>query len=87
MISCGRVMNRLAITRAFGDFEFKTLNVDGQTQRKDYITSDPEIRMLEIDPFIDDFIIIGSDGLYDKYTSQEVITFVKNKLQMMPPLD
>lgn len=69
MISCGRVMNRLAITRAFGDFEFKTLNVGGEMQRRDYITSDPEIRMIEIDPMTDEFIIMGSDGLYDKFTS------------------
>lgn len=62
-------MNRLAITRAFGDFEFKTLNVGGEMQRRDYITSDPEIRMIEIDPMTDEFIIMGSDGLYDKFTS------------------
>lgn len=62
-------MNRLAITRAFGDFEFKTLTVNGVVQRRDYITSEPEIRMLEIDPCIDDFFIMGSDGLYDKFTS------------------
>ena len=76
-------MNRLAITRAFGDFEFKTLVLEGNIHRRDYITSTPELRMLEIDPFIDDFIIIGSDGLYDKFTSQEVVTFVKNSLYKM----
>ncbi len=87
MISCGRVMNRLAITRAFGDFEFKTLWIDGQMQRKNYITSQPEIRLLEIDPFIDDFIVIGSDGLYDKFSSQEVVTFIRTKLGQMPFMD
>jgi serine/threonine protein phosphatase PrpC len=45
MISCGRVMNRLAVTRAFGDFEFKTLIGDnGEVIRKKYICVDPEVR-------------------------------------------
>ena len=66
MISCGRVMNKLAITRAFGDFEFK---VGENNTRKHYITSEPEVRLIEIDPFIDDFIVMGSDGLYDKFSS------------------
>jgi serine/threonine protein phosphatase PrpC len=87
MISCGRVMNRLAITRAFGDFEFKTVVVEGQVQKREYICSEPEVRMMELDPFTDDFIIVGSDGLFDKFTSQEVVTFINAKLQQDPPLD
>lgn len=83
----GRVMNRLAITRAFGDFEFKTIQVDGKEHRRDYITSDPEVRMLELDPFTDDFFVMGSDGLYDKFTSQEVINFIKSKLSVMAAQD
>ena len=80
-------MNRLAITRAFGDFDFKTLMIDGQVQRKEYISAEPEVRMVEMDPFTDDFIIMGSDGLYDKHTSQEVVTFIKNKLHLNPVMD
>jgi protein phosphatase PTC2/3 len=81
MISCGRVMNRLAITRAFGDFEFKIFQISGsEAHRRQYITSDPEIRMIEIDPFSDDFILLGSDGVFDKFTSQEVVSFVRNKV-------
>jgi serine/threonine protein phosphatase PrpC len=53
MISCGRVMNKLAITRAFGDFEFKSVQLAGKTQPRDYLTCIPEIRMLELDPFSD----------------------------------
>ena len=83
----GRVMNRLAITRAFGDFEFKTIQVDGQQHRRDYITSDPEVRMLELDPFTDEFFVMGSDGLYDKFTSQEVVSFIKSKLAAMPLME
>jgi len=81
MISCGRVMNRLAITRAFGDFEFKTVSLDGETHKRDYITCVPEIRMLEMDPFTDRFIVMGSDGLFDKATSQEIVNAINTRME------
>jgi len=63
-------MNRLAVTRAFGDFEFKTVMGDNNVIiRKNYITSEPEVRQIDLDPFIDDFVVLASDGLYDKFTS------------------
>lgn len=80
MIQHGRVMGQIAITRAFGDFKYKTININGVLQRREYLTSTPEIRMTEIDPFNDDFFIMGSDGLYDKFKSEEVIAFCKNLL-------
>jgi len=78
-------MNRLAVTRAFGDFEFKTLRGDnGEEIRRKYITVEPEVRQIELDPFIDDFIVLASDGLYDKFTSQEAVSYIRTKLGNMP---
>ena len=65
----GRVGGTLAITRAFGDFEFKTDFEDGKIVRKNCIISEPEIRIYDYNPFIDEFIILASDGLFDKFTS------------------
>ncbi len=74
-------MNRLAITRAFGDYEFKVFqNPGGITQKRHYITCVPEITMMEFDPLTDDFLVLGSDGVFDKFTSQEVVTFIRNKI-------
>jgi serine/threonine protein phosphatase PrpC len=36
--------------------------------------------MVEIDPFIDDFIVLASDGLYDKFSSQECVAYVRTKI-------
>ena len=83
-ISCGRVEGRLAITRAFGDFEFKKQIINGEVYQRNIIISEPEVRMIEIDPFIDDFIVIGSDGLFDKFQSNEVVDYVRTKLGNMP---
>lgn len=81
----GRVMNRLAITRAFGDFEFKLEeNKEGNVVFKNFLSCEPEVRQIDIDPFIDDFIVVASDGLYDKLTSQDVVNFIRTKLGTMP---
>lgn len=60
-------MDKLAITRSFGDFELKLIPRSARLERKNYITSKPEIRYFEIDAAIDEFIVLGSDGLFDKF--------------------
>jgi len=73
-ISGGRVLGRLAITRAFGDFEMKVYNKEnGELSFKDFITVTPEIRQVELDFEQDDFILMASDGLFDKLSSQECV--------------
>lgn len=83
-IVLGRVLGRLAITRAFGDFECKNIDVEnkdtGETELKSFILSEPEIREIQIDPRDDEFILLASDGLFDRYSSQEVVDYVKGKL-------
>ena len=80
----GRVLNRLAITRAFGDFEMKIfVGDDGKPIRKYFLSVEPETRMLEVDPFIDDFIVLASDGLFDKFTSSETVSYVRTKASNM----
>lgn len=80
----GRVLGRLAITRAFGDFECKNLEVQnkdtGEVETKSFILSDPEVREVKIDPRDDQFIVMASDGLYDRYSSQDVVDVICQKL-------
>lgn len=81
-IKLGRVEGKLAITRAFGDFEFKNiLNDKGLVERKDFITSNPEIRRYDYNPFQDEFILIASDGLFDRFTSQEAVDFIRENIK------
>lgn len=80
-------MDNLAVTRAFGDFKFKIIHQGDHMERKNYLTAEPEVRIMDIDPFIDDFIVLGSDGLYDKLSSQEVVDFIRTKLVNMPYME
>jgi len=70
-----------------GDFEYKTAIENGQVVRKQFITCVPEVRMAEIDPEIDEFIVMGSDCLFDKMSSRTVINYAKSKLKLMPYME
>lgn len=80
-VEFGRVGGKLAITRAFGDFEFKYVKDEqGRKVRKNMIISQPEIRKYDFDPTKDEFIVMGSDGLFDKFKSQEAVNFIRERM-------
>ena len=45
----GRLEGRLAISRAFGDFEYKYVNENGKKIKKHVLVSEPEVRQLDLD--------------------------------------
>ena len=54
--------------------EMKVYNKEnGELSFKDFITVTPEIRQVELDFEQDDFILMASDGLFDKLSSQECV--------------
>lgn len=59
---------RLATTRTFGDFEAKEAN-------SKIIINEPEITSFEVDDH--DVVVIGSDGLWDKFDNTEVVELMK----------
>ena len=44
-----------------------------EKELRNFVLCEPEIRVLEIDRQRDDFIILASDGLYDRFSSEECI--------------
>ncbi len=73
-VKCGRTMGKVAISRAMGDFQYKKLPI---------IICEPEVRIWEINPNEDEFVLMGSDGLYDKFSSQEAVSFIRHRLTQM----
>ena len=42
---------------------------------------------MNLDPVKDDFVLLASDGLFDRFTSQECVNIVKEKLSEMPLME
>ncbi|RLN72967.1 hypothetical protein BBJ28_00020906 [Nothophytophthora sp. Chile5] len=62
-----RVNGNLAVARAIGDRDARP-----------FVNGEPEVRQFDLEYDKDDFIVIASDGLWDVFTSDEVVTFVQD---------
>ena len=72
-----RVNGGLAVSRSFGDYQYKTrTDLDSHQQ---LVTAIPEVRTVEIEPDID-FLVIASDGVWDLMTNQQVVDFIMNRM-------
>jgi serine/threonine protein phosphatase PrpC len=73
----GRVNGCLAMTRALGDFQFKKIKTLGPEDQM--ITAKPDVVVEELTPK-DEFLLIGCDGIWERWESNKVISFVSQQL-------
>ncbi|CAM9212920.1 unnamed protein product, partial [Heterosigma akashiwo] len=78
-----RVMGELAVSRAFGDSEFKRglfTNTDKDTSNNGVlITCEPEILEYDLTPE-DHFILLACDGLFDVFENEEAVALVLQEM-------
>lgn len=74
----GRVNGGLNLSRAIGDHSYKA-NKDLPLSDQ-MISSLPDIKVLEIDPVVDKFMVLACDGIWNFMSSQEVCDYVGERL-------
>ena len=67
MILRNRVNGVLSVTRALGN-----------KSCRDLLSQEPDVITRDIKWGVDEFIVIGSDGLYDRLSNEEVVEFIHN---------
>ena len=72
-VEMGRVNGILAVSRAFGDFEYK---IDGKMM----VEIEPEIESRELQSYCD-FIVLACDGLWDVMSNTEAVDLISGKLK------
>ena len=83
-ITAGRVDGNLNLSRALGDLRYKRKpNIAPEEQA---ITANPDVKVVEMDD-ADEFIIMGCDGIWEKWSNQEMIDFLKPKIDKGEPLE
>ena len=75
-VQAGRVNGVLSLSRAFGDYAFKDMNLKPQDMA---ITVMPDIFHTELTPH-DEFVIIACDGVWDMMTNDKAVEFVRNEV-------
>ncbi|CAN0911592.1 Probable protein phosphatase 2C 28 [Linum grandiflorum] len=63
----GNVPSELAMSRAFGDADLK-----------DHISSDPDLKIVRVDPSASDLIILASDGIWKVMSNQDAYECIKH---------
>lgn len=66
-----RVAGILATSRAMGDYPLKD---------KKFVIADPDILTFDLSDHKPLFIILASDGLWDTFSNEEAVNFIKERL-------
>ena len=72
----GRVNGMLSLSRAFGDFGFKSSSLAPDEQA---VTVVPDVTSLPLTPD-DEFVVLGCDGIWDVMTNQGAVTFLRERI-------
>lgn len=73
-VEMDRVNGNLALSRAIGDFEFKSNNKLPAEEQA--VTAEPDILTQRIDYSANDFVLLGCDGIWECLSSQECVDMV-----------
>jgi len=76
-----RVNGDLNLSRALGDFRYKTNNILPAAEQ--VVTAFPEVRTMELKAE-DEFIVIGCDGIWEKHGNQDLVDFIRTRLAVDP---
>lgn len=77
-IEDGYLNGQLGVTRAIGNFHIKGLK--DTTNHMGPLIAEPELKLITLTKE-DEFLIIGSDGIWDVFRNQNAVDFVRRRLQ------
>lgn len=77
-IDDGYLNGQLGVTRALGDWHLEGLKEMGKIGGP--LSAEPELKLTTLTKD-DEFLIIGSDGVWDVFTSQNAVDFARRRLQ------
>lgn len=78
-IDDGYLNGLLSVTRALGDWHLQEIKEIKHTGRGP-LSSEPELKLVTLTKD-DEFLLIGSDGIWDVFTSQNAVDFARRRLQ------
>uniref|UniRef100_A0A0K0EL04 PPM-type phosphatase domain-containing protein n=1 Tax=Strongyloides stercoralis TaxID=6248 RepID=A0A0K0EL04_STRER len=77
-VMISRVNGALAVSRAFGDFEYK--NVPNLASTEQLVSPEPDVYEIERDQNVDEFFILACDGIFDVMSNEELVEVVRERL-------
>jgi len=82
----GRINGNLNLSRSIGDLKYKQSKELPVAEQM--ITAEPDVTVFNIDPATDEFMILACDGIWDCFTNEVAVDFVRSRLAMgMTPVE
>lgn len=78
----GRVNGGLNLSRSLGDHSYKK-NKD-VAMKDQMISAFPDIQTIDLKPHEDQFLVLACDGIWNTFSSQQLVDFVKKRIGAMP---
>jgi len=78
-----RLLATIGVTRGFGDHDLRAQSATGTVYIKPFLTPQPEVRVLDVENetvTADDVLVLGTDGLWDVVSNDEVAQIVQRGL-------
>ncbi|KAL7073550.1 hypothetical protein ACQ4LE_007528 [Meloidogyne hapla] len=79
-----RVNGSLAVSRALGDYEYKS--VPGLCATEQLVSPEPDIYIIERNKEDDEFLVLACDGIYDVLENEELCRLVRSRLTVTEDL-
>jgi len=79
-----RVNGSLAVSRALGDFEYKS--VPGLCPTEQLVSPEPDIYILDRNREDDEFLVLACDGIYDVLENDELCQLIRSRLSVTDDL-
>jgi len=79
-----RLLATIGVTRGFGDHDLRAQAQTGTVLIKPFLSPQPEVRVLDVETetvTTDDVLVLGTDGLWDVVSNEEVAAIVQRGLQ------
>jgi len=79
-----RLLATIGVTRGFGDHDLRAQAQTGTVLIKPFLTPQPEVRVLDVETetvTAEDVLVLGTDGLWDVVSNEEVAAIVQRGLQ------
>lgn len=91
-VSLGRVNGVLALSRAFGDFQFKRHTYNHHKHKhgipqEEQVTCEPDVLIHDINYEKDEFLVLACDGIWDVYSNKRLTQFIRYHLCLGLKLD
>ncbi|XP_051734027.1 protein phosphatase, Mg2+/Mn2+ dependent, 1Nb (putative) [Ctenopharyngodon idella] len=82
-VTLQRVNGSLAVSRALGDFSYKTAEWRPVTEQM--VSPEPEVSAVERSP-ADEFLVLACDGVWDTVSNEELCAFIHSRLRVCTDL-